>query len=781
MLGRFTTDSSLQISKMSSSNVSYHKGKARRGAAWEAAETKAGVSFARISASASTHQGRAQEIERFRGLSHQLQNKTIADATAQARPALGTIDFQPGEALAWSGLVGACGMEEALRFLAHLRKKFPRRELETRMREKRGAKIQCAAAPSKPLVTVREALSRGLLKNTLFDVPEEAPVEVVVEVEAAPEPWPMTPWLQHTIELGYTTECARLTRSPECEVQRVSVVAAAWRVLFGNLRQWFKARCIQGRDRAAVRCVNAWDEQERENQYFTDRFFLHLSRYQYDDHDEQSWSRLDSVKVEADQAVERYIAWDLRVSGVSAVLLGSLKRSRARLAAAAAAKKGQGKRKRLTTAERDAHHAATIKKLVMPGYLVPKALDTFTKPLEQISSVRLGNLRLAVGQEQLRALNKDVRDFVAFHGGRVAEGPGGVFIPFRANQSQGYCFVKLVSHANAMFLLDHLAEVERRACARSYDTAPLDLDRSRVEPVPHILDRKTGEQRPVLYELAASERKSKAEMEAEKAKASEARRLAALSKPLTEREKIVAAMNAKMAAPTTELKQVLKPVCLGATRKAAEAKAKADEAAALKASFQAMFSAALPSVASTTSAPTFELSFSEAAAKPKPVLTKLVDATHISVGGVVKEFVASPLTELGRAQEALRELTVQEEKAATRQAQKARRAARAKRNAAAKAKCIAEGREFDVAWEGEVDSEDESVTPLITLSARVIAMAPVRPVKDVVIVLATSEPTLTCADGSPLSHGPIFRTPATEMSYAAAEAEADRLWKLLGN
>jgi hypothetical protein len=338
-----------------------------------------------------------------------------------------------------------------------------------------------------------------------------------------------------------------------------------------------------------------------------------------------------------------------------------------------------------------------------------------------------------------------------------------------------------------------------------------------------MLDRASNVERPVFAELAASERKSKATMEAEKAKAGEARRLAALSKPLTEREKIVAAMNAKMAAPTTELKQVLAPVCLGATRKAAETKAKADEAAALKASFQAMFSAALPSAVATTSAPTFELSFSGAAAKPKPVLTKLVDATHISVGGVVKQFVASPYTELGRAQEALRELTVQEEKAAARQAQKARRAARAKRNAAAKAKCIAEGREFDVSWEGEVDSEDESSAPLIKLSERVIAMAPVRPAvkvvdtdacaaarelmmaafkptvaapKEAVIVLATTEPeapydcsrysALTCTDGTPISHGPIFRVSAqvsepTEESYAAALAEADKLWKLMGN
>ena len=45
---------------------------------------------------------------------------------------------------------------------------------------------------------------------------------------------------------------------------------------------------------------------------------------------------------------------------------------------------------------------------------------------------------------------------------------------------------------------------------------------------------------------------------------------------------------------------------------------------------------------------------------------------------------------------------------------------------------------------------------------------------------------LTCTDGTPISHGPIFRVSAqvsepTEESYTAALAEADKLWKLMGN
>jgi hypothetical protein len=749
---------------MSSSNVSYHKGRARRAAAWDSAESKSGVGLGRISASAQTQERRTQELEAFRREFPTLhaQQAAIARATEQARSALGPkSSFSAGETLAWRNLVRACGGENAIAFVKHTRESCRRRDLELLMREMKGAKF-LPRLPAAATMTVREALSRGLLKNSLMVVPEAAPAvevaEVVEEVEI--QPWAMTSFLQTAITNGWTTESARLARDPECEAQRKSVVRAAWQVLFKPLRQWFVERCIKARGRAAIRCQNAWEEQKQEDQYFTDRFLLKLPRYQFDSYDEQSWSRLDSAKVAVDQATDSFVAWELRVSGVSAVLLASLKRVRANAAAAAVAKKGQGKRKRMTFAEREAHHQAAMKKtLAMPGYLVPKALDTFSKPIELISSVRLGNLRLAVGQAQLRALNKDIREFVAFHGGRVAEGSGGVFIPFRGNQSQGYAFVKLISHENAQVLLERL----------------------RSEPT--MLDRETNVERPVLAELAAGERKTKAEMEAEKAKAAEARRQAALSKPLTEREKIVAAMNAKMAAPTTELKQVLAPVCLGATRKAAESKAKAEEAAALKATFQAMFSAALPSTVAITSAPTFELSFSGAAAKPKPVLTKLVDATHISVGGVVKQFVASPMTELGRAQEALRELTVTEEKAAARQAQKERRAARAKRNAKAKAKCEAEGRVFDVAWEGEVDSEDESSAPLIQLSERVITMAPVRPskAKESVIVLATSEPTLTCADGSPLSHGPIFRAPAQEMAYADAMAEANRLWALMGN
>jgi len=694
---------------MSSSNVSYHKGKARRAAAWDAAESKQGVGLGGISASAKTHERRTHDLERFRAEFPTLhaQQTAIARASEQARSALGTTNFSAGEFLAWRNLVAACGADNAIAFVKRYRDaNKPRKGMEVVMREMKGAKFltRLSAAAT---VTVEEALSRGLLKHSIFTMPTAAPAAaaaavVFEELEVAVAPWPMTPWLKCAISWNYTSEEARLARDPTCEVQRVVVVAAAWRLLFSNLRKWFKARCIDRRGRAAICCVNTWDDYKREDQYFADRFFHKLPRYQYDSPDDESWSRLTTVKEEVDQAQDRFIGWELRVLGVSAILLGLLKKVRAK--ASQQKKVSQGsKRKRMTFAEREAHHQATIKKLAMPGYLVPKALDTFAKPIEQISSVRLGNLRLAVGQAQLRTLNKDVRDFVAFHGGRVAEGPGGVFIPFRG-QSQGYCFVKLVSHENARALLERLADE------------------------PTMLDRETNVERPVLAELAASERKSKAEMEAEKAKAAEARRLAALAKPLTEREKIVEAMNAKMAAPTTELKQVLKPVCLGASRKAAEEAAKAAEAAALKAKVQAMFSCTLPSAVAATSAPTFELSFSGAAAKPKPVLTKLVDATHISVGGVVKQFVASPLTELGKAQEALRELTAREEKEAARQAQKVRRAARAKRNAVAKAKCVAEGREFDVTWEGEVDSEDESA-PVIVLSAHCVAAPPRLPVR----------------------------------------------------
>jgi len=816
------------------------------------------LSFKKLhNASLQVAEFRAKQIEEFLKLTKQQQLARVARANEQAAPALpgyveavvedeseeeegeadatpadpkpsaprpkSNFSFDAGEALAWGNLLAACGPENACAFLKRCRETGSRRDLELRLRQMRGAKFRVLVHV--PIMTAEAAFASGRGEHTLMASVAHLLPRKPVAVAAAPaivedvEPWKKTPWLAFAQQQGWTTEGARLARDPECEVQRKLAIKSAWQVAFPSIRKVFKDFCLHRRLKAADNFLALSEWQERALQDFQACVIDRTQKPFSDQYEQESWAFLDDATQDADKAAAHLVAWHLRATGVSAVILGLLSRVRAQ----AKAKKAQRpQRKRATWAEREAQHQAAVKQLALPKYLMPKALDTFTKPLEQISSVRLGNLRLAVGQEQLRALNKDVRDFVAFHGGRVAEGPGGVFIPFRANQSQGYCFVKLVSHANAMFLLDHLAEVERRACARSYDTAPLDLDRSRVEPVPHILDRKTGEQRPVLYELAASERKTKAEMEAEKAKAAEARRLGALGKPLTEREKIVAAMNAKLATPSTEVK-VLKPVVLGATRKAAAEKIAAEQAAERKAKIEADFPAVLSSCKAV--APTFETSFSAMTAKAKPTIVKVVDATHISENGVVKAFVASPLTEIGKAQEALRELDIQEEKDEARKAQKIRRAARAKRNAKAKATAEAEGKVLEVGWGLEADSEDEA-EPCVKFCPRSAAMAPrpfkpevadpvaaaaarlclsqiaareallaaftpkVEAPKEAIIVLATAEEcegydcsrysALACTDGTPISHGPIFRLSAQEMNYQDALAEADRFLALMG-
>ena len=232
---------------MSSSNVSYFKGRARRSAAFDAQEAAAGVGLARISASARTHERRTQDLEAFRREFPTLhaQQAAIARASDQARSALGPKStFSAGETLAWRNLLRACGSENAIAFLKHARESCRRRDLESIMREMKGAKF-LPRLPAAAQVTVAEAFRQGLLRHSMMTVPEAAPAveveEAVEELEVAVKPWPMTPWLAYAMQLGYTTESARLARDPECEVQRVSVVAAAWRVLFTPFRAQFKA------------------------------------------------------------------------------------------------------------------------------------------------------------------------------------------------------------------------------------------------------------------------------------------------------------------------------------------------------------------------------------------------------------------------------------------------------------------------------------------------------------------------------------------------------------
>jgi hypothetical protein len=224
-------------------------------------------------------------------------------------------------------------------------------------------------------------------------------------------------------------------------------------------------------------------------------------------------------------------------------------------------------------------------------------------------------------------------------GGSVAKEHGATFTPLRNRVTAGYGFVKCSAPANAQRVL--------RACEQDEEgrhTAELVL---------------AGITSHVIIELAASERKTKAQMEAAKAKDA-AERAAAQAKvrtlmvssirPSTKVELVEDAPATCAAAP------VLAKVCLGATAKARREAEAAEEAARLKAEVQAMFSAPLGGVVrSAVKAPQFKVSFA-ASAKKGATAAKLevVDEFTVKVDGVVKRIEAVEGSELARAQAVIR-------------------------------------------------------------------------------------------------------------------------------
>jgi hypothetical protein len=291
---------------------------------------------------------------------------------------------------------------------------------------------------------------------------------------------------------------------------------------------------------------------------------------------------------------------------------------------------------RLTTAEKAAKHNEVMKQL-LPAYLVARDISTFTKPIETIQTVRLGNLREARGDAQVRDLNKDIRTFVERNGGVIAQELGAVFVPLHraTRQTQGYCFVKLTSPTNARIFLERIGALTHAM----------------------LIDSKTGEEREVFPELAASDRKTKEEMEAEKAKAAAAKRAPATV------DSVSAAIKAAMRGPGGELK----PICLAAI--------KAEKMSAAEQALKDKIAAAFPTLSSapTTAAKQFEVSFAAAAAKPLPEKVEVIDPFQVKLAGVEYALIAAPTTDIGRAQAALRQAA---EDAVAAEARRAARAAK---------------------------------------------------------------------------------------------------------
>ena len=288
---------------------------------------------------------------------------------------------------------------------------------------------------------------------------------------------------------------------------------------------------------------------------------------------------------------------------------------------------------RLTAAEKAVRHNEVVKQL-LPSYLVARDISTFTKPVETIQTIRLGNLREARGDAQVRDLNQDIRSFIERNGGVITQERGAVFVPLisRTRQTQGYCFVKLTSPANARLLLDRLATLTHAM----------------------LIDSRTGEEREVFPELAASDRKTKEQMEAEKAKAAAAKR----SEPSSV-DSVSAAIKAAMRGPGGELK----PICL--------AEIKREKMSAAEQALKDRIAAAFPTLsdAPTVTAKQFEVSFAAAAAKPLPEKVEVIDPFQIKVAGVEYALIAAPTTVIGKAQMALRQaaadaLAVEERRAA---------------------------------------------------------------------------------------------------------------------
>lgn len=333
----------------------------------------------------------------------------------------------------------------------------------------------------------------------------------------------------------------------------------------------------------------------------------------------------------------------------------------------AAAKKAHQKQRRANGKERAAaERAAAAAIRALPDYIAPTPASAYTQPMEQIQTLRLGNLPLASTIEEQRALREAMAALVTRLGGSVAKEHGATFTPLRNRVTAGYGFVKCSSPANAQrvlkesLLLPGAGRDEEDRCF-----APMVF---------------AGVTSMVIVELAASERQTKVQMEARKAKEAAEREAAqakcralvlATVRPAT---KVELAVEVSVA-PAAEA-PVLAKVCLGATVKARREAKAAEEAAALKAEVEAMFSAPLGGVVrAAPKAPKFKQSFAASAKKGATAAKmEVVDEFTIKVDGRVLAVVAAPSSELGAAQSMMRKIMAESEA-------KAKKAARDKARA----------------------------------------------------------------------------------------------------
>jgi len=353
----------------------------------------------------------------------------------------------------------------------------------------------------------------------------------------------------------------------------------------------------------------------------------------------------------------------------------------------AAAKKVQKKEKRGNAREREAAERAALAAFrALPDYIAPTAASAYSQPMEQIQTLRLGNLPLASSQEEQRGLREAMAALVTRLGGSVAKERGATFTPLRNRVTAGYGFVKCSSPVNAQRVL--------RACEKDEE------GRCFVEMVLN------GVTSLVIVELAASERKSKEQMEAAKVKDAAERAAAQAKVRALMVQSIRPSTKVELATEAPEAPVVVAPeapvlakVCLGATAKARREAEAATAAAALKATVAAMFAAPLGGI--VRDAPKvvkFKQSFAASAKKGATAAKiEVLDEFTIKVDGVVKRVEAMEGSALARAQEVIRRQMAED-------AAKAKKAARDKRYAEwekDKAETEAGG------WDAEAFVEDE--------------------------------------------------------------------------
>ena len=311
--------------------------------------------------------------------------------------------------------------------------------------------------------------------------------------------------------------------------------------------------------------------------------------------------------------------------------------------AVAARKKVQQKKRRATAKERAAAEKAAAAAIrALPTYITPLASEAYMQPKEQIRSLNFKNLPLATNISEVRALSKALGKLVECAGASVSREQYALNIPTKKfgpekGFTQGFGFVECTAAAGAQRVL---------AAAGASGTLNLEFN---------------GITSRVFVELAAANRQSKADWEAMKAKATVVKAAAqakcrqlvlATLRPATK----VELAEEMPSAPTSE--PVLAKVCLGATVKARREAEEAAAAAALKAEFQAMFSAPLGGILhAKPKAPKFKQSF-VASAKKGAVAAKVevLDEFTVKVDGVVKRVEAEASTDLGAAQSAIRRI-----------------------------------------------------------------------------------------------------------------------------